>query len=101
MAKTATKVVGYVGVSVILDEGHVLTWLWISFRRLGIGRALLQHLVAESRRRGVRFLTLEVRASNLAAQRLYEEMGFFKAGVRPGYYQDNQEDAIIMWKGPM
>ena len=102
MAKTATKVVGYVGMWVILDEGHI-TNLAVdpAYRRKGIGRALLEHLITEGKKRGVRFLTLEVRSSNLVAQQLYRKLGFYEAGVRPGYYQDNQEDAIIMWKGPL
>ncbi|HHW12804.1 MAG TPA: ribosomal protein S18-alanine N-acetyltransferase [Firmicutes bacterium] len=102
VAKTATKVVGYVGMWVILDEGHI-TNLAVdpAYRRKGIGRALLEHLITEGKKRGVRFLTLEVRSSNLVAQQLYRKLGFYEAGVRPGYYQDNQEDAIIMWKGPL
>ncbi|HHT49327.1 MAG TPA: ribosomal protein S18-alanine N-acetyltransferase [Firmicutes bacterium] len=102
VAKAEGKVLGFVGMWIIFDEGHI-TNLAVdpTHRRLGVGRALLQHLVTEAIIRGVKYLTLEVRSSNYAAQRLYEEFGFVKTGVRPRYYQDNQEDAYIMWKGPM
>ena len=102
VAKAGGKVLGYVGMWMILDEGHITNLAVASaYRRQGIGRALLQHLVEESKKLGIRYLTLEVRRSNLSAQLLYEEFGFVRTGVRPHYYQDNQEDAIIMWKGPL
>ncbi|HEY8392213.1 MAG TPA: ribosomal protein S18-alanine N-acetyltransferase [Capillibacterium sp.] len=102
VAKAEGKVLGFVGMWIIFDEGHITNLAVAStHRRHGVGRALLQHLVTEAKIRGLRYLTLEVRASNYAAQRLYEEFGFVKTGVRPRYYQDNQEDAYIMWKGPM
>ncbi|NLY90970.1 MAG: ribosomal protein S18-alanine N-acetyltransferase [Firmicutes bacterium] len=102
VAKADGKVLGFIGMWIIFDEGHITNLaVAAAHRRLGVGRALLQHLVTEAKIRGLKYLTLEVRASNYAAQRLYEEFGFVKTGVRPGYYQDNQEDAYIMWKGPM
>jgi len=86
----------------ILDEGHI-TNIAVdpSCRRQGVGRALLQYLVTEGKAMGLKYLTLEVRRSNLSAQHLYREIGFVKTGVRPNYYQDNREDAFIMWKGPL
>ncbi len=102
VAKADGKVLGFIGMWIILDEGHITNLAVASaHRRMGVGCALLQHLVTEAKIRGIRYLTLEVRASNYAAQRLYEKFGFVKTGVRPGYYQDNKEDAYIMWKGPM
>ena len=64
----------------------------------GIGTAMLEHLLAQTEPRD-RF-TLEVRQSNTAAIRLYERLGFRSAGLRRRYYQDNGEDALIMWRTP-
>jgi [ribosomal protein S18]-alanine N-acetyltransferase len=66
-------------------------------RRLGIATALLEHLFAHADRPGEQY-TLEVRTSNDPAIALYEKFGFESAGVRPGYYHDNKEDALIMWR---
>ncbi len=102
VARSDGKVVGYIGMWMILDEGHITNIaVAAAYRRRGIGRALLQYLVGASKRLGIRYLTLEVRRSNIPAQNLYEELGFVRTGIRPRYYQDNQEDAIIMWKGPL
>ena len=71
------------------------------YRRRGIARLLLEHvfeLTADDGRRGY---TLEVRVSNAEAIRLYERLGFQSRGVRRGYYTDNREDALIMWKDPV
>jgi len=70
-----------------------------SARRRGLGRALLGDLVAEAHRRGARDVFLEVRADNPAAQSLYAEFGFEKLGVRRGYYQPDDVDAIVMRLG--
>ncbi len=66
-------------------------------RRTGIATALLGALFARADRPGERY-TLEVRPSNLAAVAMYERLGFRSAGRRPGYYHDNREDALIMWR---
>jgi ribosomal-protein-alanine N-acetyltransferase len=66
-------------------------------RREGIASALLERLFEHADRPGEQY-TLEVRASNLAAMALYENFGFRHAGMRRGYYHDNQEDAVIMWR---
>ncbi|MDI3279959.1 MAG: ribosomal protein S18-alanine N-acetyltransferase [Bacillota bacterium] len=93
------KVVGYVGMWLVLDEAHVTTLaVHPDRRRVGIGRRLLREAMHWARERGSRRMTLEVRVSNLGAQRLYQEEGFRRVGIRPGYYQDNDEDAVIMWK---
>lgn len=68
-----------------------------SLRRLGIATQMLRHLFEQADRPGEQY-TLEVRASNDAAIALYEQFGFESAGVRPGYYHDNKEDALIMWR---
>jgi ribosomal-protein-alanine N-acetyltransferase len=66
-------------------------------RREGIATALLDHLFEMADKPGEQY-TLEVRTSNDAAIALYERFGFRSAGVRPGYYHDNKEDALIMWR---
>jgi len=66
------------------------------FRRRGIARLLLEQVISEARARGLHRVTLEVRQSNLPAQRLYESLGFVRTGIRSGYYSDNGEDALAM-----
>jgi ribosomal-protein-alanine N-acetyltransferase len=90
-------VVGYAGLQVILDEGHIMNLaVHPDYRGRGIAELLLLHQFAESLRRGALKLTLEVRPSNLPAQQLYLKYGFSEAGRRRRYYSDG-EDAIIMW----
>ncbi len=67
-----------------------------SFRRRGLGRYLLHRGLGEAAARGARLATLEVRPSNLAARRLYLSLGFVQTGRRPGYYQAENEDAILL-----
>ncbi len=69
-------------------------------RRLGIASTMLRNLFAITNDDAERGYTLEVRVSNLAAIRLYERFGFVQRGVRRGYYTDNREDALIMWRDP-
>ena len=65
-------------------------------RGRGLGRTLMQALIGEARKRGAREVFLEVRADNPSAQRLYERLGFAEVGVRRGYYQPDNVDAIVM-----
>jgi ribosomal-protein-alanine N-acetyltransferase len=67
-----------------------------AYRRRGIARALLQTVIADARRETATRITLEVRKSNDAAQRLYHSLGFLAKGVRKGYYSDDGEDALVM-----
>ncbi|TFD06616.1 MULTISPECIES: ribosomal protein S18-alanine N-acetyltransferase [unclassified Cryobacterium] len=67
-----------------------------SARGRGLGRTLMQALINEARKRGARLIFLEVRADNPGAQRLYERLGFIEVGVRRGYYQPDNVDAIVM-----
>jgi len=92
------RVVGYGGMWLIVDEAH-LTNIAVHpvFRGRGIGKQILQALIKRAAGRGVRKMTLEVRPSNHIAWRLYKEFGFVEKGVRRRYYQDNNEDAIVMW----
>ena len=98
-ARETDRVVGYAGMWVIFDEGHI-TNLAVrpDCRRQGIGGRLLDELTTAAKERGVSRLTLEVRQSNLGAQLLYTQKGFVSSGLRRRYYRDNNEDAVIMWK---
>jgi ribosomal-protein-alanine N-acetyltransferase len=93
--------VGYAFVSRYVDAWHVMNVaISVEFRRRGIATTLLERLfevTATDPRRGY---TLEVRVSNLHAIRLYEQLGFESRGIRRGYYTDNREDALIMWREP-
>lgn len=93
---------GYIGMWVVFDEGHITNVaIHPQFRQRGIAQKLIQGLIETSKDRGVKHLTLEVRRSNLAAQNLYQKLGFVHMGIRRKYYLDNNEDALIMWKGPL
>ena len=98
VALVNSAVVGYGGIWLVIDEAHV-TNIAISpdFRRQGIGRKLMIELLTRAKERGMTCSTLEVRASNDAAIRLYEELGYSITTRRKGYYPDNKEDAIVMW----
>ncbi|NLZ43973.1 MAG: ribosomal protein S18-alanine N-acetyltransferase [Clostridia bacterium] len=99
VARENLAVCGYIGMWLIVDEGHITNLaVHPAYRRRGIGRLLLKSLIQAGKRYGLRRLTLEVRRSNLAAQKLYMEFGFTTVGVRSRYYLDNHEDALIMWK---
>ncbi len=98
VALLGSAVVGYGGVWLIVDEAHVTTLaVDESSRRLGVGEKLMRQLLERSRGRGMTCSTLEVRAGNEAAIKLYEKLGYVQVGVRKGYYPDNKEDAIVMW----
>jgi ribosomal-protein-alanine N-acetyltransferase len=98
VAKEGDHIVGYAGLWLSLDEAHITTFAVLpEYRRRKIGERMLLSIFERAERLGAEWLTLEVRASNLAAQRLYEKYGFRPAGIRRRYYSDNNEDAIIMW----
>ena len=93
--------VGYLIVSRYVDAWHVMNVAVApEFRRRGIGRALLERLFEVTGGDSRRGYTLEVRVSNADAIRLYERLGFEARGIRRGYYTDNREDALIMWREP-
>lgn len=91
------SIVGYGGFWMMMDEAHVCTLgVHPDWRERGVGELLLSEMIVAAARLGASHLTLEVRVSNLPAQRLYEKYGFAPVGVRKAYYSDNQEDALIM-----
>jgi len=92
------ELVGYIGIWSILDEGHITT-LSVSpkYRRMHIGETLIQKIIDDCYYKLVKYITLEVRVSNIPAISLYEKYDFKSLGTRKGYYQDNNEDALIMW----
>ncbi len=93
------RLAGYIIVSRYVDAWHVMN-VAVSpeYRRHGIAKRLLNELFDRTADDDERGYTLEVRVSNADAIKLYESMGFQPHGVRRGYYTDNREDALIMWK---
>jgi [ribosomal protein S18]-alanine N-acetyltransferase len=90
--------VGYCGLMIVGDEGHVTTvTVDERWQRRGMGTLLLLELARSAPRLGVRHLTLEVRAGNAPAQVLYRRFGFAPVGIRKNYYSETGEDAIVMW----
>jgi ribosomal-protein-alanine N-acetyltransferase len=97
VARADDLVVGFAGIWVMVDEAHVTTFaVDPRWRRRGVGERLLLALLDLSVTRRAREATLEVRLSNMPARRLYEKYGFRPVGIRPRYYSDNGEDALIM-----
>lgn len=99
VAELEGHVIGYVGLWAIVDEGHI-TNVAVSpdYRRLQVGSALIKTMLDVTIKAGIQHHTLEVRAGNEPAKGLYRKFGFEEAGLRKGYYEDNGEDAIIMWR---
>jgi ribosomal-protein-alanine N-acetyltransferase len=98
VAKVGPTVVGYSGVMLVGEDAHVTTIaVDPRWHRHQIGTRLLANIARDARARGARHLTLEVRVSNEAAQRMYRAFGFRPAGIRKNYYVETNEDALIMW----
>lgn len=98
VALIGPMVVGYCGLMLVGDEGHVTT-LTVDprWQRRGIGTLMLLDLARAAPGVGARHLTLEVRVGNTAAHVIYRRFGFAPAGVRKNYYPETGEDAIVMW----
>jgi len=97
VVRAGSVVVAYAGMWLMVDEAHITTFaVHPSWRRRRVGERLLVALVDLAIARQAREATLEVRLSNLAARRLYEKYGFRPVGLRPRYYSDDGEDALIM-----
>lgn len=96
-ALEAGRVVGYMGYWEVPGEAHVITLaVDPGARRRGVARALIDHCLRYAALRGATLATLEVREGNIAGRSLYEKAGFRTVAIRKKYYQDNQEDAIVM-----
>lgn len=92
------SVIGYAGMWLVFDEAHVTNIAVHPEKRgRGWGEKLLRYLMAVARDCGASKMSLEVRVSNTIALRLYKKLGFTISGRRKGYYQDNGEDAYVMW----
>lgn len=92
------RLVGYAGMWVILDEGHITNIAVAKeWRGHGIGKKLVNTLIEKAHQMGLIGLTLEVRKSNVSAIGLYEALGFVNVGERKRYYNYPTEDATIMW----
>nr|WP_242395323.1 ribosomal protein S18-alanine N-acetyltransferase [Anaeromyxobacter sp. SG63] len=90
-------IVGFIVFWLVHDEVHVLNVATATeARRRGIGRALMDAAVEAGRKRGARLATLEVRRTNVPAIALYRALGYREIGIRPNYYADEGEDAIVM-----
>lgn len=97
VAKEGEKVVGYIGTEEISGETHIINMaVHPENRKQGIGKSLLEAVLNDKDT-----FFLEVRVSNLPAQKIYEKYGFEKVSVRKNYYEDNSEDAYIMRREPL
>lgn len=98
VAKVGDRIVGFCGCWDVIDEVHV-TNIAVDpeFRRHGIGRSLMENMLADAKSRGMRCSTLEVRSGNLGAIALYEQLGYSRCAIRKAYYPNNREDAVVMW----
>ncbi len=93
------KIVGGAGMRNILGDGEITNVAILAeYRRQGLGKRLLVELLKTGKELGAEAFTLEVRAGNEAAIRLYESLGFVSEGARPDFYERPREDALIMWK---
>ncbi|MBV8172557.1 MAG: ribosomal protein S18-alanine N-acetyltransferase, partial [Candidatus Eremiobacteraeota bacterium] len=93
-------IIAYGGLWVILEDAHITTVaVTPSYQGQGYGERMLIHLLDEAIERGASWITLEVRESNVTAQKLYKKYGFSVVNTRRGYYSDNDENALVMWAG--
>ncbi|WP_407271874.1 ribosomal protein S18-alanine N-acetyltransferase [Radiobacillus sp. PE A8.2] len=92
------RIFGYCGLWIVIDEAQI-TNIAISpqFRGKGFGQMLFQYVLNQAIALGAARLSLEVRVSNIVAQRVYRKFGLVPGGIRKSYYTDNQEDALVMW----
>ena len=98
VAKVGAVVVGYCGLMLGTEDGHVTTIaVDPAWQRRGIASRLMLNMARLARERGARNLTLEVRVGNTGAQALYHRFGYAPAGIRKNYYSETNEDALVMW----
>ncbi len=95
----AGRVIAYAGMWLVLDEAHVCNIaVHPDFRGRGYGRQVLTALIDLAQANSMHLMELEVRRSNLVAQNLYHACGFIDVGYRKRYYEDNGEDALLMFR---
>lgn len=93
-----SKILGYCTLRILAGEGEIQRIAVLpQHRRLGLGRKMMEAMLKHSRENQAEAVSLEVRAGNTAARRLYESYGFAAEAVRKGYYHNPTEDAVIMW----
>ncbi len=98
LAKDNNTLIGYSGSWLILEELHVIIMaVHPDYRRKKIGQKLLIELINDGLKNNAKWVTLEVKVTNMEAQRLYEKFGFSVKGRRKNYYQQDRQDALIMW----
>ena len=99
VAKEDEKIIGYGGMWHVINEGHITNVaVKKEYRGKGIGNQIINALIDIDKEKEMIGITLEVRTSNDVAQNLYKKNGFIIEGIRKEYYDDNKEDAILMWK---
>ena len=99
VAKEDEKIIGYGGMWHVINEGHITNVaVKKEYRGKGIGNQIINALIDIAKEKEMIGITLEVRTSNIVAQNLYKKNGFIIEGIRKEYYDDNKEDAILMWK---
>lgn len=99
VATENNDVIGYIGMSVVIDEGYIFNVaVDKAYRKKGVGTALINELVTYGKKNNLCFITLEVRESNTNAQSLYSKFGFIKVGERKNYYSEPKENAILLTK---
>lgn len=99
VAEEAGEILGYCGFLYVLDEAEIPNvCVKASARRQGVGRKMLEVLITEAKTLGIAVLYLEVRESNEAAKALYASLGFLPNGIRKNFYEQPQENAILMSK---
>ena len=93
------SIAGYGGIDQVFHEGDIINVAVAEkYRRMGVGKALMQGIISVAAERDIQDLTLEVRESNQAAIHLYSSFGFISAGIRKNFYEKPRENAVIMWK---
>ena len=98
LVKDDSEILGYIGAWVVVDEMHITTVATAEkYLRKGVAETLLASSIFQAMQNDVKCLTLEVRISNIKAQKLYEKYEFKHQGIRKRYYEDNHEAALILW----
>ena len=99
VAKEENEVIGYIGMSIVIDEGYIFNVAARErYRNKGVANALINEIVTYGTTTTFSFITVEVRESNLPAISLYSKFGFIKAGERKDYYSNPKENAILLTK---